>query len=72
MNGELIRRTREAKDLSQAEVAKNAGISQSLLSRLERGERPNATASTLMGLAAVLDLSLDDLVTKPEAATSAA
>lgn len=58
---ERISREREQRGLSQAELARRAGISQSNLTRLERGER-GFTVSTLAKIAAGLRMTPADLL----------
>jgi len=62
MNGDKIRQAREAKGLTQQQLAEAAGIVQSLISALENGTRKSARLSTLQVLAAALDLSISDLL----------
>lgn len=72
MNGTLIRKAREAKGLSQRDLAQLAEVTQSLISFLESGERENASIPTVRRLARALDVSLEDLLTEPVAAPPAA
>ncbi|OGO70366.1 MAG: hypothetical protein A3H36_04265 [Chloroflexi bacterium RIFCSPLOWO2_02_FULL_71_16] len=51
--GELVKRTRVAHGLSQAQLAIRAGTTQTAISRLERGER-SPTAQTLARLLLVM------------------
>lgn len=50
--------------LSQAALAKAAGIAQSMVAMIERGERGGGV-ETLAALAQVLKIDLTDLLTKP-------
>jgi transcriptional regulator with XRE-family HTH domain len=59
--GPAIRAHREAEGLSQAAVARRAGIHAAMLSRIERDERSDPYFSTIAKVAAVLGLSLDEL-----------
>jgi XRE family transcriptional regulator, fatty acid utilization regulator len=59
--GPAIRAHREAEGLSQAAVARRAGIHAAMLSRIERDERSDPYFSTVAKVAAVLGLSLDEL-----------
>lgn len=59
--GPAIRAHREAEGLSQAAVARQAGIHAAMLSRIERDERSDPYFSTIAKVAAVLGLSLDEL-----------
>ena len=52
---------REAEGLSQAAVARKAGIHAAMLSRIERDESSDPYFSTIAKVAAVLGLSLDEL-----------
>jgi ribosome-binding protein aMBF1 (putative translation factor) len=56
-----VRVWREYRGLSQAHLAEQAGTSADFLSQLEAGKR-DGTADVLSKLAAILDISLDDLV----------
>jgi len=59
--GPLIRRQRQAHDLTLEELAKDSGVSRSMLSQVERGEA-NPTFATLWNLTRALGLTIDDLV----------
>lgn len=56
-----VRVWREFRGLSQAALAEQAGISAAYLSQIESGKR-DGTAEVLAKLAAVLGITLDDLV----------
>ncbi len=56
-----IKKLREIRNLSQAEVAKGIGISQQRYSRYERGER-EADYETLCRLANFFEISIDELL----------
>lgn len=58
MNAEALKRLRAQANLSQAELAARAGISASIISRLEGGDR-NLNATTLRALAEALAAALD-------------
>lgn len=59
--GENVRRWRTARGLSQAEVAKRAGLSRAGLQKIERGlSRPRS--ATLRNIAEALDVRLADLM----------
>ena len=60
--GERIQRLRTQRGLSQADLAERSGVGQSLLSRIERGSRPNPTADILRRLAKTLGCTTDYLV----------
>jgi transcriptional regulator with XRE-family HTH domain len=52
--GEHIRRLREDRGLSQAELGRRAGLGRSHILRIESGERRKLQASTIMRLAKAL------------------
>ncbi len=60
--GVALKRARLDKKLSLRQVAEQLGISTSLLSQVENG-KTQPSVKTLFGLANVLEVSLDDLVT---------
>lgn len=53
-----FRKIREAKGLTQEELADMADINRTTLSKIETGER-NATVSTLLRLAQAMDMNLE-------------
>lgn len=59
--GMRIWELRQACHMTQAELAKAAGISRSFLAQLERGMRTDIAFSRAVGLAAALGVTLDDL-----------
>ncbi|WP_066082616.1 helix-turn-helix domain-containing protein [Pseudoclavibacter albus] len=59
-----LRRRRERKDMSLAELSRLTGISSSTLSRLESGQR-KASLELLLPIAAALSISLDELIAPP-------
>ncbi len=63
--GARIREWRLRRELSQAEVARHAGITQASLSNYENGKR-DLPLSTLVGVAAALNVSIGDLLDLPE------
>jgi transcriptional regulator with XRE-family HTH domain len=64
----LLKRLREERSITQEELAFDAGITVSALSRIERGlNSPGWT--TVLRLAAALDLSLGELVADLEQGT---
>lgn len=63
--GQRIREWRLRRELSQAEVARRAGITQASLSNYENGKR-DMPLSTLLGVAAALNVSIGDLLDLPE------
>ncbi|MCA9920896.1 MAG: helix-turn-helix domain-containing protein [Anaerolineales bacterium] len=52
---------REYREMTQAQLAKKAGISAAFLSQIESGKRTGST-DVLKAIAAVLNLTLDDIV----------
>ncbi|MDR6955819.1 transcriptional regulator with XRE-family HTH domain [Ancylobacter sp. 3268] len=63
--GRNFARLRQAKDLTQEQVAERSGLSQQYLSGLERGRR-NPTIITLYELARALDVSHVELLLPPD------
>lgn len=59
--GENIRQYRKALDVSQEELAHQAGLDRTYVSGLERGER-NPTILSSLKIAKALDVELCDLV----------
>lgn len=62
--GEKVRVKRQEKRLTQAELAKKAGITQATISRIESGEVAQLGSEKLKGLAGALSVSVDFLVGK--------
>lgn len=62
--GEYLRSVREDRKISQDALAEKAGLSQSAISRLERGEnkKNDPGAVVLSSIAPILGLSLDTLI----------
>ena len=60
--GERVKQRREFFKLSQEQLAKQAGIAQGLLSRIENGHTPSPGAHVLKGLDLALRCSTDWLV----------
>lgn len=63
--GEVLRRYRSEKNISQEELAFQAGVDRTFVSRLERGIR-QPTITTLIGLGQALGISAADLVRETE------
>ena len=63
--GAKIREWRLRRELSQADVARRAGITQASLSNYENGKR-DMPLSTMMGVVAALNVSLGDLLELPD------
>lgn len=62
--GVKIREWRMRRELSQANVARRAGITQASLSNYENGKR-DMPLSTFVGVASALEVSLGDLLELP-------
>lgn len=58
----LLRRMREKRRMTQAELSALSGVSQQAISKIESGERPNPGACTLYKLACALRCTVDDLI----------
>lgn len=65
--GRNVRRIRQAKDLTQEELAERSGFGQNYLSDLERGRR-NPTVVTLWELAQTLGVTPVELITPDDEA----
>ena len=63
--GQRVRRAREARYLSQAELAVKAGISKNTLNRIETG-KAGAIPRTVRKLAAALEIAPESLATMSE------
>lgn len=63
--GEVIKRAREQRGWTQNKLARQAGVAQSLISRLEAGQRVRPSAQLLQPIAVALDLTLEDLLGTP-------
>ena len=63
--GQRIREWRLRRELSQAEVARLAGITQASLSNYENGKR-DLPLTTLLGVARALNVSVGDLLDLPD------
>jgi len=59
--GDRIRRIREARDVTQVELAKTLGITQSNVSEMERGVR-GITTHQVVRLAKALRVSIDEIL----------
>lgn len=63
--GEVLRRHRSVLNISQEELAFQAGVDRTFVSRLERGMR-QPTITTLIGIGQALGVSAADLVRETE------
>lgn len=64
--GEILRRYRSERGISQEELAHLAGVDRTFISRLERGIR-QPTITTLIGIGEALGVSSAELVEEAEA-----
>ena len=62
MLAENIKRFRQAKGLTQEQLAQKASVTYSTLTKLESGMNQNPKVKTLQGIARVLGVSLDELL----------
>jgi len=65
IDGEALRRIRERKLITQAELAEKSGITISTLSRLENGLQ-QARISTVRKLALALGVNADEILGEPD------
>ncbi|MGI6036574.1 MAG: helix-turn-helix domain-containing protein [Limnochordia bacterium] len=63
--GQNVRRLREKKGLTQAALAKDAGLAQSFVSSIESGQK-SPTVRSLQKLANALDVPLNELLVQVE------
>ncbi|MDR0779903.1 MAG: helix-turn-helix domain-containing protein [Pseudomonadales bacterium] len=63
--GEVLHHYRSTRDISQEELAFEAGVDRTFISRLERGIR-QPTITTLIGLSQALHVSAADMVLEAE------
>ena len=66
--GERIKRARKANDLTQAELAEQAGVSLRSLQDIEYGKNKNPGVETVLSIAKVLQVTMDGLLGHAEAA----
>ena len=62
MLGDRVKAARERLGLSQAEVARRAGVAQGTISDVEANKRPNHSLDVMHRLADVLGVSVDELL----------
>lgn len=62
IRGDRVKALREARGLTQKDVAERAPVSQSYLSEIEGGRRVSVGSLVILGLAHVLETSVDYLV----------
>ena len=70
--GSRIRQRRKAKGLSQEKLAREAGVTLSLISKIENGRIHDLHYSTLSGCAAALDMSVAQLIGEEPASKESA
>lgn len=63
--GEVLRRHRSEKNISQEELAHRAGVDRTFVSRLERGIR-QPTITTMIGIGQALGVRAADLMRETE------
>jgi len=64
MLAKKIRELRNKKGLSQEKLARLADVSYNTVVKIESGESKNPTFQTMVGIAAALGVSLDDLASE--------
>ncbi|MGH3380233.1 MAG: helix-turn-helix domain-containing protein [Actinoallomurus sp.] len=62
--GDRLRLVRRERNLTQEELAEEAGVSKEIVAKLEQGRRQSARTTTLMKLSDALDVDLSDLTGK--------
>lgn len=62
IRGDRVKRLREGYEYSQSQLALHSGVDPSLISRIERGIRPNVYVETAGALARALNTSTDYLL----------
>lgn len=67
--GENIKKFREARGLLQKELAFHIGMSDKQISRIEKGVQNNPRIQTVIKLAEILEVSIDELVSEKEIKT---
>jgi transcriptional regulator with XRE-family HTH domain len=60
--GWAVRKLREAKGITQVELAKAVGVTQAYIAKLESGASDNPSLAVLTGLARALNVELADLL----------
>ncbi len=67
--GERLMLARRRKGITQARLSEMSGVTQRIISEMERGQRQGVNFATVLRLVEVLSLSLDELVGELEATT---
>jgi transcriptional regulator with XRE-family HTH domain len=62
--GERLMLARWRRNLTQEQLSKISGVTQRVISEVERGKREGVAFATIIRLAEVLEVSLDDLITE--------
>jgi transcriptional regulator with XRE-family HTH domain len=60
--GERVRAVRQARGISQAELARRVGVSKNAMNQIEQGSSPNPRANVIRRLAEVLSIPADYLL----------
>lgn len=60
-----VKRLRNAREISQMELAVAAGLSLSVIAQIEQDNRPDPRLSTLKAIADVLEVTVLDLIQEP-------
>jgi transcriptional regulator with XRE-family HTH domain len=66
MLGRRIATSRELVDITQAQLAEKAGLTQVTIARIERGSAKGFRVETLIAIADALNVSLDSLAGREE------
>lgn len=56
-----IKKYRQTKGLTQAELAKISGVSRTVIAQLESGVRENVTAETMLKISKALEKSVEEI-----------
>ena len=59
--GHKLKEVREAKKMTQEELAKESGISRGTIAAIESGRAETTTTKTLLKLAKALDVTIDQI-----------
>jgi transcriptional regulator with XRE-family HTH domain len=60
--GRTLQKLREARGLTQAEIARKVGVTQTYIAKLEGGDKANPSLSVLTNLSRALNVELADLL----------
>jgi DNA-binding Xre family transcriptional regulator len=64
IDGRRLKRLREARRMTQDDLAKQTGLHYGTVNRIERGKTPHVLRSTMLRLAEALDVQPDELLVK--------